>query len=105
MVKKNSTTIIGYIFETSIFIELIKLYGKDNIFYWRTKDKKEIDFILKKNNKLLPIKAKLNFASSNLSAIKYFLKHYNLQLHNIVALLGSPTIPEHIYPWNLIKLL
>jgi hypothetical protein len=56
---------------------------------------------LKKDNKLLPIEAKLNFASSNLSAVNYFLKHYDTQLYNIVALLGIPSGPEHVYPWSL----
>jgi len=55
--------ILGEIFETAIFSELVKHFGRNSINFWRTKDKKEIDFILKKGNKIIPIEAKVNFAS------------------------------------------
>jgi predicted AAA+ superfamily ATPase len=38
--------ILGSVFETAVFSELIKKYPADSVYYWRTKDKKEIDFIL-----------------------------------------------------------
>jgi predicted AAA+ superfamily ATPase len=44
---KEFNYIPGVFFETGIFSELVKKYGRENVFYWRTKDKKEIDFILK----------------------------------------------------------
>ena len=39
--------IIGNVFETAIFAELAKKYTHNAVSYWRTKDGKEIDFILK----------------------------------------------------------
>lgn len=52
----------GSIYETFIFSELLKhiTYSKDvlEFFYYRTQDKKEIDFIVKKGEKILAIEVK-----------------------------------------------
>lgn len=54
---------IGSMFETLVFSEIIKTrdnFIKDwNIFTWRTKDQKEIDFILQDGNRFLFIESKL----------------------------------------------
>jgi len=71
--------IIGHVFETSIFSELVKKFGHNNIYYWRTMDKKEIDFILKVKNSILPIEAKVNFAQFNKTAVNYFISRYKLK--------------------------
>lgn len=99
--KSLSKEIIGKVFETSIFSELIKKLGQNNIYYWRTKDKKEIDFIVKEKNKVLPIEVKLNFAKANFSAINYFLKEYKLDKSLLVSLNGEKTKKSAIYPWEL----
>ena len=39
--------VMGNVFETGVFAELVKKYSHEAVFYWRTKDKKESDFILK----------------------------------------------------------
>lgn len=52
----------GAIFETFIFAEILKSYWhrgiEPAIYYYRDKDKKEIDFIIEKNEKLYPIEVK-----------------------------------------------
>lgn len=68
--------VMGNVFETGVFAELVKKYSHEAVFYWRTKDKKEIDFILKIRNAILPIEVKLNFEQFNPSAIDYFNSHY-----------------------------
>ena len=93
--------IIGNVYETGIFAELIKKYTKDAVFYWRTKDRKEIDFILRIKNKILPIEAKLNFEQFNDSAIRYFNKHYGINNYRVVALNGKPKNRFYVYPWDL----
>ena len=93
--------IIGNVFETAIFSELVKNYGKDKTFYWRTIDKKEIDFILRIKNRILPIEAKLNFEQVKLTAIKYFNKYYKLKDYRIIGLKGCRKNKFHIYPWSL----
>ena len=55
----------GSLFETFVFSEIAKSYlnaGKtlDNIYYYRDKDKKEIDFIIEENGILYPIEIKMS---------------------------------------------
>ncbi len=97
--KDLQKEIIGNVFETSIFAELVKKYGQINLFYWRTKDKKEIDFILRIKNKILPVEVKLNFAKFNLSTIKYFNKKYGINDYRVVGLEGDLKNNFYIYPW------
>ena len=93
--------IIGNVYETGIFAELAKKHTKDAIFYWRTKDKKEIDFILKIKNQMLPIEAKLNFEQFNPSAIQYFNKHYGVNDYRVVGLKGEPKNKFYVHPWDV----
>ncbi len=99
--KKLQTEIIGNVFETSIFVELVKKFGKDNIYYWRTKDKKEIDFILKNKNKIIPIEVKLNFKKVNLRAIKFFNEKYQNKNYKIIGFQNNVSIDNYFYPWEV----
>jgi predicted AAA+ superfamily ATPase len=93
--------VIGNVFETGIFAELVKKYSQDAIFYWRTKDRKEIDFILRIKNDILPIEVKLNFEQYNPLAIQYFNRHYGLNDYRVVSLNGERKNESCIYPWAL----
>lgn len=93
--------LIGNVFETGIFVELIKKYGKDSVFYWRTTDKKEIDFILKIRNAILPVEVKLRFEQFNPSAINYFKGRYGIRNYNVVSLYGNPKDKFYVYPWQI----
>lgn len=99
--KRLPKKIIGSIFETGVFSELAKKYGKDQIFYWRTKDKKEIDFIIKENNVPIPVEAKLNFAQFKPGSIKYFCEKYGVKSYKVAGLEGEPKNRFFVYPWNL----
>jgi predicted AAA+ superfamily ATPase len=52
----------GSIFETYVFIEILKGFWhrglQPTIYYYRDKDKKEVDFVIEKNQTLYPIEAK-----------------------------------------------
>jgi len=91
----------GESFETSIFSELVKNFSAENIYYWRTQDKKEIDFILKIKNRLLPIEAKLSFRNFNKSAVNYFGKNYKTKKYLVIGL--GDKIANGIYPWEFFK--
>lgn len=96
--------ILGEIFETAVFSELVKGIGKESINFWRTKDKKEIDFILKIRNKIIPVEIKVNFASFSKRSIEYFLKKYNLTQYYCVGLKGEAGKKRgFIFPWELLK--
>jgi len=92
--------IIGNVFETAVFSELVKRCGKDRIFYWRTKDKKEIDFILRQNDKILPVEVKYNFFCFSKTAINYFLKKYNLKDYRVIGFEGDLNQEEFMYLWE-----
>ncbi len=93
--------IIGSVFETAVFSELIKKYPADSVYYWRTKDKKEIDFILNVRNELLPIEVKLNFEQFSPTAIRYFIQRYQIDQFRVVGLNGTPKDERFIYPWGV----
>lgn len=93
--------VIGNVFETAIFSELVKKYSHEAVFYWRTKDKKEIDFILRVRNELLPIEVKLNFEQFNSQSIQYFNRHYELNDYRVVGLNGERKSEQFVYPWGL----
>lgn len=99
--KELQKEIIGEVFESSVFSELVKKYKKDDIYYWRTKDKKEIDFILKNKKTLLPIEVKLNFEKFNSRAINYFRDVYKADKGRVVGLEGNLKNSSYFYPWDL----
>ncbi|TSC95404.1 MAG: Uncharacterized protein Athens101410_583 [Parcubacteria group bacterium Athens1014_10] len=99
--KQLQKEILGGVFETAIFSELVKKYGKDDLFYWRTADKKEIDFIVKKGNEILPIEAKLSFRHFNKTAVSYFCDKYKISGYKVAAIEGELTDASFHYPWSL----
>ena len=92
---------IGQAFENGVFGELVKKYGRENVFYWRTKDKKEIDFILKMREAFIPIEVKLNYEQFNPTAIKYFNEHYGIDKYRVVALNGTRKDHCYVHPWDI----
>lgn len=93
--------IIGNVFETGIFSEIVKKYTQDSVFYWRTTDKKEIDFILRIRKKIIPVEVKLNFEQFNPSAVNYFNKNYGIDDYKVVSLYGEPKSKLYVYPWEV----
>ena len=101
--KQLPKEIIGNSMETGVFSELVKKYGKDSVYYWRTKDKKEIDFILRQKNEVLPIEVKTNFHNFNPTAIKYFCDKYKIKEYKVVGLNGTKANSSYIYPWEIFR--
>ncbi len=98
--KSLQKEIIGNVFETSIFVELIKKYGKDKVYYWRTKDKKEIDFIVRNKNEILALEVKMNSYSTKKANLSYFSAKYKKATPKIVSLNPQPD-ENHLYPWQI----
>lgn len=94
-------TILGNIFETSVFAELVKKYGRENIRFWRTRNQTEIDFILDYKGKLIPIEVKLQFRNLRKRGIRSFCKKYQVVEYKIVGLDGERKEKEEIYPWQI----
>jgi predicted AAA+ superfamily ATPase len=98
--KQLQKEILGPVFETSVFAELVKRFGPDQVSYWRTNDKKEIDFIVRRPEAPLPVEAKLHFPRSTPAGVKSFLETSG-NAYTIISLYGEPSTPEMIYPWQL----
>lgn len=99
--KSLQPGILGNIFETSVFSELVKKYGVANINFWRSKSDNEVDFILQQRNNILPIEAKLNFHEFHSRGMSSFLEKYRLQDYRVVALDGQKISNKFIYPWEI----
>lgn len=99
--KSLPKEILGQSFESSIFAELAKKYSVNNIFYWRTTDNKEIDFILRDKNDLISIEAKLNNVQYKKTAQDYFAGAYQPKESKVVSLKGKFEDEKFIYPWQL----
>ncbi len=93
---------MGHVFETSIFNELLKRFSKASVYYWRTKDKKEIDFILDTGRNLHAIEVKLNAAQLKKHALKKFRIEYSAELYAVCLEMQKTISDIHcIYPWQL----
>lgn len=99
--KNLPKEIIGSVFETGIYGELVKKYGRENVLFWRTKDKKEIDFIVKDRNEIIPIEVKLNFGSFRFSHMRYFIEQYRSKKYMIIGLRGDKDLKQSYYPWEI----
>lgn len=83
-------------FETSIFNYFNNMCIVDKIQFYRTQDKKEIDFII--DNK--PIEVKLAYNWKNVTALDYFWRHYNEKWHIITLSKKSNNRYNILYPWE-----
>lgn len=104
--KSFPKTILGNVFETAIFSEFIKNFRDCELFYWRTQDKKEIDFIIKKGKELFPVEVKLRSSSFSPTGINYFSKKYRTKKSLCVSLEIGKSKHKNvsfIYPWEIYR--
>ena len=69
----NDFELTGNSFENSFFNYLNNSYKYEKIHFYRTQDKKEIDFILDAN----PYELKLSYNGKPLTALNYFKEKYD----------------------------
>lgn len=93
--------LIGNIFETSVFAELVKKYGAQNIHYWRNRNQNEIDFILGLKGRVLPIEVKVNFRTFRRLSMSAFCRRYNVNEYKVTGLIGQREDKNYIYPWEI----
>lgn len=79
----------GDIYETFVFTELLKhiTYSQNimELFYYRTQDKKEIDFIVKKQDKILAIEVKSSYSVKQ-SDFKHIIDFQNRSAYEVMGL-------------------
>ncbi|MBI5356557.1 ATP-binding protein [Candidatus Collierbacteria bacterium] len=93
---------IGNVFETNIFGELVKKYGRRPIHFWRTKTHLEIDFVIENNGgAVLPLEAKINFGRFEPRAIDSFINKYKAKDWGVIGLEGKKLSEKGFYPWEI----
>lgn len=106
--KALPVEVSGEMFETAILSDMVKDINKKSLFFWRTQDKKEIDFVVQDNSSLTAIEAKLNATKCSLTPMRYFDNFYTPNLKFCVCLKGSVKQNEINFtacrPWELIRL-
>jgi predicted AAA+ superfamily ATPase len=95
------TTMLGNVFETNVFGELIKRYGRQNINYWRTKSGLEVDFVVHRNSTLTALEVKSNFQAFSDRTITSFCRKHSITDWQVVGLEGKKTSRHALYPWEI----
>ncbi len=79
----------GDVYETFVFAELLKhiTYSQSvmEFFYYRTQDKKEIDFLIKKQGEILAIEVKASYSVKPID-FKHIIDFQNRSSHNVTGL-------------------
>jgi len=87
--KSFSREIDGNLFENYVLSELIKMNFSPK--YWRTKTNAEVDFIVEKNNEIIPIEIKLNHEYKIKRSLHNFIDSYKPKKAIVVSYLGDKT--------------
>lgn len=70
----------GALLENAIYLELQKnLHISEELYYWRTKNVTEVDFVLRMDEHLFPIEAKLGSQKTIPPSIRSFSESHNVQ--------------------------
>lgn len=104
--KTFPMTIVGNMFETSVFTELAKRKTTKEVFFWRTQDKKEVDFIVRKGKKIIPVEVKIVRHNFNYTSMNYFRDKYKIKSGLGVSLEIDRKHErgiDFIYPWEIDK--
>ncbi|MFQ6610408.1 MAG: ATP-binding protein, partial [Fidelibacterota bacterium] len=84
-VPLSSRTDAGMLFENYVFTQLVKKKKLfESLFFWRTQQKQEVDFIIKKEDNLFPLETKMR--AGKLSHLKKFKRDYNCDQGFVVSL-------------------
>ncbi len=94
--KEFPKIIMGNVFETFVFLELMK--NNHNVNFWRTTNKQEIDFIIK-NKQIYAIEVKLNFQNADTKTLNFFAEQYGSK-NVIIGLEGKK---KGKYAWEFVK--
>jgi len=93
----NNFEITGNSLENSFFNYLNNSYRYENIHFFRTQDKKEIDFILNG----MPYELKLSYNGKSLTALNYFKEKYE-KVWSVVTLGKKENdMYQVLYPWEV----
>ena len=104
--KKLGNEMDGNIFENSVYTYLRRRFNVNDIFFWRTASKQEIDFIINNNN-IVPIEVKMTYHDKLIKNLVYFSEQYHIKSSYCVTLNkreNKHNNIQQIYPWEIKKL-
>jgi len=111
--KTFSMNITGSMVENSIYSQLRKNLPVENLYFWRTNRKQEVDFVVDfisqdKQSGLVPIEVKSFFLNKYTTHIRYFKNNYGLKKAYFCCLSKGEDCRykdiEVIYPWEILNL-
>jgi predicted AAA+ superfamily ATPase len=83
----------GKIFENYVFSELLKLGIMPK--YWRTKSKAEVDFVIEKENEIIPVEVKLQLDTDKIErSMRSFINQYHPKTGFVVTYKGKKGIKK-----------
>ncbi|MBI5393291.1 ATP-binding protein [Candidatus Woesearchaeota archaeon] len=94
--KQFPKEILGNVFETFVFLELMK--QSKHIYFWRTINRQEIDFIIV-NKELYAIEAKYQFKEEDTNNLRFFREKYSCK----TAIVGLKGIKKGKYVWEIVE--
>lgn len=108
--KTFSLKVDGGLLENSIYVQLRKNLSVEDVYFWRTNKKQEVDFIIDyldkdKRKKLLAIEVKNIFLNKYTTNLKYFKKEYDEAKVSFCCLEKRENTKDKninlLYPWQL----
>ena len=105
--SKINSQIDGVLFENSSFNYLSRYFRVQNIHFWRTAAKQEIDFIINDNNKIIPIEVKLSYQEKMIKNLFYFGDKYKISSLYCLAynqMSNGNEKVKQLYPWEVMKI-
>lgn len=95
--------------ETAVFSVLRKNLDAENIHFWRTVQKQEIDFIIKRRNKLSAFEIKIQARGKDRFVLENFKRNYPQTKLFLVGFdfidQQKPKMVDFIYPWQILHYL
>jgi len=86
--KDFNVKLDGKLFENYVFSEILKLGLTPK--YWRTKSKAEVDFVIEKENEIIPIEVKIQANVGKIErSMHSFIENYHIKNALIITLKGN----------------
>lgn len=101
--RKLSNEVDGQLFENSVYTYLRRRHNVQDVFFWRTANKQEVDFVIG-SVQPVPIEVKLSYQDKLLGNLRFFTEQYRSSDAYCVTLHkqeGEFIGVKQIYPWDL----
>jgi len=101
--KKLVSEIDGHVFENSIYTYLRRQFNVGDLYFWRTANKQEVDFVVNGGN-IIPVEVKISYQDKLMKNLAYFSEQYGIKKPYCVTLnkkISKLNDIQQIYPWRI----